>query len=185
MYWYINTNIKISTINQIALKKNNIFGINLKRLRRSKGLSQTVLANQINELTGAKLRHNVISNYENGVTLPSLSLVPTIANILNTSVDLLLGGADEETVIDESQVFSKDDQLDKLKENYLDLEPFLRVPRIDHQRVDRQQLEAVVVEQYDLIDKLLREVTRLKDDNMETKEKLFNMREKLERYFTR
>ncbi len=167
------------------MKKNNIFGVNLRRLRRSKGISQTVLANQINEMTGAKLRHNVISNYENGVTLPSLSLVPTIANLLNTSVDLLLGGIEEEMVVEEDIKFTKEDHLNKLKEGYLDLEPFLRVPRIDHQAADRQKLEAVVVEQYDLIDKLLREVTRLKDDNIETKEKLYNLREKLEKYMMR
>lgn len=167
------------------MKKNNIFGVNLKQLRRGKGLSQTVLANQINELTGAKLRHNVISNYENGVTLPSLSLVPTIASLLNTTTDFLLDGKKEELAESEAVRFSKEERIDKLKQSYLDLEPFLRVQRINVEDTGRKKLETVVTEQYDLIDKLLKEVTRLKDDNIETKEKLFNLRERLERFLGR
>ena len=168
------------------MKKNNFFGNNLRRLRKGMGMSQTVLAERINELTGAKLRHNVISNYENGITLPSLGLVPTIASILNISVDMLLGVKEEEEQKEElSAELSKEERLEQLKAEHLDLQPFLHIPRVNVKILSRQELIEVLEGQYDLIDQLLKEVTRLKDDNIRTKEKLFDLRERFETYLGR
>lgn len=179
---YVNENIKY---NSPAMKKENFFGTNLRKLRKSMGISQTVLAERINESTGAKLRHNVISNYENGVTLPSLGLVPTIASILNISVDLLLGvkQAEDEAVQEESTAqLTKKERMDQLKAEQLDLQPFLHISRVDVSVLSRHELIDVLNEQYDLIDQLLKEITRLKDDNISTKERLFDLREKFETF---
>lgn len=169
------------------MKKNNFFGNNLRKLRKGMGMSQTVLAERINELTGAKLRHNVISNYENGITLPSLGLVPTIASILNISVDMLLGVKQEEEAQQEelSAELSKEERLEQLKAEHMDLQPFLHIPRVNVKVLSRQELIDVLEEQYDLIDQMLKEVTRLKDDNIRTKERLFDLREKFESYLGR
>lgn len=164
------------------MKKDNYFGPNLKRLRKRLGLSQTVMAEKINASTGARLRHNVISNYENGLTMPSLGLVPTIASILGTSVDYLLGHGQSATEEDHSLSLSKEDRLMQLREEQLNLQPFLHIPRIEVDKVSRPELESILSEQYDLIDKLLKEVTRLKDDNINSKEKLLTLREKFEKY---
>ena len=169
------------------MKKENFFGNNLRRLRKGMGMSQTVLAERINELTGAKLRHNVISNYENGITLPSLGLVPTIASILNISVDSLLGikPAEEEGVEERPAELTKEERLEQIKAEQLDLQPFLHIPRVNVKVLSRQELIDVLEEKYDLIDQLLKEITRLKDDNIRTKEKLFDLREKFETYLGR
>ena len=169
------------------MKKENFFGKNLRRLRKGMGMSQTVLAERINLLTGAKLRHNVISNYENGITLPSLGLVPTIASILNISVDLLLGvkEAGDDGKEGQTAELTNEDRLEELKAEQLDLQPFLHIPRVNVKVLSRQELIDVLEGQYDLIDQLLKEVTRQKDDNIRTKEKLYELREKFETYLGR
>lgn len=63
----------------------SIFGDNIKRLRKNKGLKQQEIA----ELLGVK--RNTYSDWENGKTEPKLENVVKIAQIFNTTTDELLG----------------------------------------------------------------------------------------------
>ena len=63
----------------------SIFGDNIKRLRKNKGLKQQEIA----ELLGIK--RNTYSDWENGKTEPKLENVVKIAQIFNTTTDKLLG----------------------------------------------------------------------------------------------
>ena len=63
----------------------SIFGDNIKRLRKNKGLKQQEIA----ELLGVK--RNTYSDWENGKTEPKLENVVKLAQIFNTTTDELLG----------------------------------------------------------------------------------------------
>jgi transcriptional regulator with XRE-family HTH domain len=62
-----------------------MFATNLRYLRKHKGLTQTDLANMLNTTKGT------ISNYETGVSSPSLEVLKDICIKLNISSDELLG----------------------------------------------------------------------------------------------
>ena len=63
----------------------SIFGDNIKRLRKNKGLKQQEIA----ELLGVK--RNTYSDWENGKTEPKLENVVKLAQVFNTTTDELLG----------------------------------------------------------------------------------------------
>ncbi len=77
-----------------------IVGINIKRLRESKGLSLRKLAIKL------EVSASFISQIETGKASPSLSTLKNIADILNTTISLLMG---------EEIIYSKDPVL-KLNE---------------------------------------------------------------------
>ena len=53
----------------------------LKELRKKAGFSQNELAEKISVL------QNTISNWENGVSRPSLDVIPKLANVLGVTVE--------------------------------------------------------------------------------------------------
>ena len=59
--------------------------IAIERLRVKAGMSQQELANELNITQGA------VSQWEKGVTAPSIDKLPELAKILNCSIDELLG----------------------------------------------------------------------------------------------
>lgn len=61
------------------------FGENLKRIRKSRGLSQTELAER------AGMSRNGIAKYENGENLGAFSRIENIANALGCTVGELFG----------------------------------------------------------------------------------------------
>ena len=61
------------------------FGLKLKELRISHGLSQQELAQKLN------CHKNVISNYELGKRIPNGDTLADIARVVGVSVDYLLG----------------------------------------------------------------------------------------------
>ena len=61
------------------------FNINLKRLRKQKGLTQEDLAQKLG------VRKTTISNYESGYSTPPFATLERLAQILDTSVDIILG----------------------------------------------------------------------------------------------
>ena len=63
----------------------SIFGDNIKRLRKNKGLKQQELA----EILGIK--RNTYSDWENGKTEPKLGSVVKLAHVFGTTTDELLG----------------------------------------------------------------------------------------------
>lgn len=63
----------------------SIFGDNIKRLRKNKGLKQQELA----EILGIK--RNTYSDWENGKTEPKLGNVVKLAHVFGTTTDELLG----------------------------------------------------------------------------------------------
>lgn len=59
-------------------------GLNIKKLRLAKGMTQEGLA----EYTGVSSR--AVSRWENGITYPDISLLSVLANIFEMIVDELL-----------------------------------------------------------------------------------------------
>lgn len=62
-----------------------ILGSNIARYRKEQSLTQQELANRLN------ISYQAVSKWENGQTAPDLYLLPAIAEILNISIDRLMG----------------------------------------------------------------------------------------------
>ena len=74
---------------------------NIKRIRKSKGLSQEELAIKLNVV------RQTVSKWENGLSVPDSDMLITLADELNTSVNVLLGETVTESMIDDLKVISK------------------------------------------------------------------------------
>ncbi|WIG37302.1 helix-turn-helix domain-containing protein [Bacillus toyonensis] len=68
------------------MKALEIFGQNLKKLRKSKDLTQEQLGEQLN------LSRNQINNYENAMFEPSMETLLQISSFFDVSLDLLCNG---------------------------------------------------------------------------------------------
>lgn len=62
----------------------------LKALRRQRGITQAELAAKMN------VTQSVIAMWERGMTMPTASKLPELANILGCSIDALFGRDDSE-----------------------------------------------------------------------------------------
>lgn len=60
-------------------------GLNIARYRKEQNITQQELANRLN------ISYQAVSKWENGQTSPDLYLLPSIADILNVSIDRLMG----------------------------------------------------------------------------------------------
>ena len=67
------------------------FGVNLRRYRELRGLSQKELANLLTKETGISFNHRHISNYENTEIFPKPQVIPYMAKVLEVSTDNLFG----------------------------------------------------------------------------------------------
>jgi transcriptional regulator with XRE-family HTH domain len=72
---------------------NETFGQRFQRLRKNLGLKQEDIANKVNISTQA------VSKWENDLSAPDISLLPTLADILGVTLDELLGRKVPETKI--------------------------------------------------------------------------------------
>ena len=61
------------------------FGMNMKKLRKSKRISQAAIAKAL------EVSQRTISHYENGTCQPNLDGLCKIADILEVSIDELIG----------------------------------------------------------------------------------------------
>ena len=66
------------------------FGSTVVQLRKEQGISQTNLATQIG------IHKNVLGRYERNEVLPSIEIALKIANVLDVSLDYLVGKIDVE-----------------------------------------------------------------------------------------
>ena len=74
---------------------------NIKRIRMSKGLSQEELAIKLNVV------RQTVSKWENGLSVPDSDMLITLADELDTSVNVLLGETVTESMTDDLKVISK------------------------------------------------------------------------------
>ncbi len=74
---------------------------NIKRIRKSKGLSQEELAIKLNVV------RQTVSKWENGLSVPDSSMLIELANELDTSVSVLLGETVEELTTDDLKILSE------------------------------------------------------------------------------
>lgn len=74
---------------------------NIKKLRKSKGLSQEELAIKLNVV------RQTVSKWENGLSVPDSDMLITLADELDTSVNVLLGETVTESMTDDLKVISK------------------------------------------------------------------------------
>ncbi len=95
---------------------NNSFGFNLKRYRIAKNLSQGELSAKINQMQEGNLSRNQLSNYENGVSFPSIPILVLLSDILEVSCDVLLGKTSEHNLYPASSDLPENyDQLDAME----------------------------------------------------------------------
>lgn len=73
------------------------FGSTLKKLRISKKLTQSELAEKLNEKYGTKLNKGMISKWENNKEEPRMDSIRCIVNFFNVSLDEMLGLLDKKT----------------------------------------------------------------------------------------
>ena len=74
---------------------------NIKRLRKTKGLSQEELAIKMNVV------RQTISKWENGLSVPDSSMLISLADELDTSVSELLGETLSEPIADDLKTISE------------------------------------------------------------------------------
>ena len=67
------------------------FGVKLKKLRISKGLSQEGLSNELNRIYGTSINKGMISKWENNKEEPRLDYARKLVEFFQTSLDYLLG----------------------------------------------------------------------------------------------
>lgn len=72
---------------------NETFGQRFQRLRKKLGLKQEDIANKVN------ISAQAVSKWENDLSAPDISLLPELADILNVTLDELLGRKVPETKI--------------------------------------------------------------------------------------
>lgn len=68
----------------------NQIGKNIHALRKQQGLTQEELADSV------KVSFQAVSKWENGNSLPDISVLPLLANVLHCSIDQLMGYAAEQ-----------------------------------------------------------------------------------------
>ena len=74
---------------------------NIKRIRKSKGLSQEELAIKLNVV------RQTVSKWENGLSVPDSSMLIILANELDTTVSELLGEPVAESTTDDLKILSE------------------------------------------------------------------------------
>ena len=74
---------------------------NIKRIRKSKGLSQEELAIKLN------IVRQTVSKWENGLSVPDSDMLITLADELDTSVSVLLGETVMEPMTDDLKAISE------------------------------------------------------------------------------
>lgn len=74
---------------------------NIKRIRKSKGLSQEELAIKLNVV------RQTVSKWENGLSVPDSSMLIILANELDTTVSELLGEPVAEPITDDLKILSE------------------------------------------------------------------------------
>ena len=74
---------------------------NIKRIRKSKGLSQEELAIKLNVV------RQTVSKWENGLSVPDSSMLIILANELDTTVSELLGEPVAEPTTDDLKILSE------------------------------------------------------------------------------
>ncbi|MCX2742906.1 helix-turn-helix domain-containing protein [Mangrovivirga sp. M17] len=162
------------------MKKFKIFGENLKRLRKAKGYSQDEFASLLNDSAGIQFKRHTISNYETGVSYPSLDLVPHIARILDVSVDTMLGVNVNEGVIvidDQEDEFSRNNSL--TTEMILSMAQMAHSEPLTPEHLSREQLERLFNRFQQVNDQLVKEVVRLRDENINLKDRMISLQEKI------
>ena len=83
-----------------------MFSENLKAMRKAKGYTQEELAIKLNVV------RQTVSKWEKGLSVPDAEVLSRMADVLDTKVSVLLGGAVEE----EADTNAVDEQLAKISE---------------------------------------------------------------------
>lgn len=78
-----------------------MLNINIRNLRKAKGLSQEELAIKLNVV------RQTVSKWENGLSVPDSDMLIALADVLDTSVGVLLGEAVTESTPDDLKVISE------------------------------------------------------------------------------
>ena len=144
----------------------------LRVLRIKKGLSQEDLAANINEKTGADLKRNTISNYENGVSNPDYNTLRALIEILDTTANYLLNispfahitEGDTTSVANEDSAFYQTNQQAFIFDS---MKRFSEIKgSISHADITKKQLKEYLEEMLDLNEELAKKVMDLYERNI-------------------
>ncbi len=80
------------------------FGQKFKARRIEMGLTQEQFANEFNKRYNYSFNKSTISNYENDLRTPEMNVIIKLAEMMNISVDYLLGIKKEDVNLDEFEV---------------------------------------------------------------------------------
>lgn len=85
----------------------NQIGKNIHALRKQQGLTQEELADQV------RVSFQAVSKWENGNSLPDISVLPLVANALHCSIDQLMGyAAEQKRITDYEERYKADGYAD-------------------------------------------------------------------------
>lgn len=85
-----------------------MFNQNLKAIRKEKGFSQETLAERLNVV------RQTVSKWEKGLSVPDAEMLIRIAEVLETSVAVLLGDTVEENTTDKNVISQQLEQLNAM-----------------------------------------------------------------------
>lgn len=115
------------------------FGLRLRELRKSRGLTQKMLAERINKSVSA------VSSYESNVQLPPLDVSKSIALALGISIDYLVGNEETPTYTAKDLTEPQAKLLDKLISEFRC--PTNRSPQLSEQQLQiLQKLIAILTD---------------------------------------
>ena len=89
------------------------FGLRLKLLRERAGLSQNDLKTRVYEKSGIKLSVNRISNWENGLGIPSVAYTKAICAALYCTFEEFFGNSSTDITAEEFQMLIRYRKLDE------------------------------------------------------------------------
>lgn len=104
------------------------FGLRLKELRKSRGLTQRMLAERINKSVSA------VSSYESNARLPPLDVSKSIALVLGISIDYLVGNEETPAYTAKNLTEYQTELLDELISEFHS--PTNRSPQLSEQQLD-------------------------------------------------
>lgn len=77
-------------------------GLNIKKYRELKGLTQKQVADTISKIKNHKVSKNIVSNWENGLNKPDADTIEILLGIFGVDANTLLGWDDPQQISDDA-----------------------------------------------------------------------------------
>jgi len=98
-------------------------GLKISTMRKSRNMTQVELADKIG------VTYQAVSSWERGLTMPDISKLPDVSQVLEISIDELLGNTQQATII--KTVLRGEPPAEVTVENLADVSPILKPKQVD------------------------------------------------------